>query len=159
MLPSSTGSRSARSFMTPCLFIFGFSESSLLRGFSLVVASGGYSPVAVHRLPLGWLLLLWRTGSRVHGLQQVRLTVSWAQARWLWCTGLVPQHVGSSRIRDRTRVSCINWQADSWPLNHQGSPFMALWFQVICQLSKGTWSSRLRAGAQRTLELPPMYRS
>ena len=42
-----------------------------------------------------WAQQLWLTGSR-------------AQAQQLWCTGLVaPQHVGSSRTRDRTRVPCI----------------------------------------------------
>ena len=34
-------------------------------GFSLVVAGGGYSLVAVCRLLLRWPLLLWSTGSRV----------------------------------------------------------------------------------------------
>ena len=29
---------------------------------------------------------------------------------------------GTSRPRDRTCVSCIDWQADSLLLNHQGSP-------------------------------------
>ena len=38
-----------------------------------------------------------------------------AQAQQLWPTGLVsPQHVGSSRTRDRTRVPCIGRQI----LNH-----------------------------------------
>ena len=37
-------------------------------GFSLVVASGGYSLVAVCGLLLRWLLLLWSTGSRVFRL-------------------------------------------------------------------------------------------
>ena len=36
-------------------------------GFSLAVVSGGHSPVAVP-----WLLL-WSTGSRVHGLQKLQL--------------------------------------------------------------------------------------
>ena len=42
-----------------------------MRGLFLVAASGVYSLVAVHRLPLRWLLL-WNTSSRVHRLQ------------WLW---------------------------------------------------------------------------
>ena len=38
---------------------------------------------------------------------------SWLQ--WLWCEGLVvPQHVGSSWIRDQTCVPCIGRQV----LNH-----------------------------------------
>ena len=38
-------------------------------GFSLILAGGGYSPVAVCRLPLWWLLLLHSTGSRACRLQ------------------------------------------------------------------------------------------
>lgn len=32
------------------------------------------------------------------------------------------QHGGSSRIRDQTRVSPVDWQGDSLPVTHQGSP-------------------------------------
>ena len=105
------------------LFIFGCVGSSLLRtGF----------------------LQLWRVGATLHcgawashcgglsccraqalgvrasvvaacGLQQLWLVGSRAQAQQLWRTGLVaPRHVGSSRTRDRTRVSCIGRQI----LNH-----------------------------------------
>ena len=45
------------------LFIYGCAGSSLL---SPVVANGAYSLVAVHRLLLQWLLLLWNMGSRAH---------------------------------------------------------------------------------------------
>ena len=51
--------------------------------------------------PLLWrrLLLLWPTGPRERGCQQ------------LWCSGLaVPQHVGSSLARDRTHVPCVSRQ-------------------------------------------------
>ena len=65
-------------------------------GFPLVVGSGGYSLVAVRSLPSQWLLLLWSSGSRMHGLLE------------LWHRGLVaPQHVRFSWIRDQTHVSCI----------------------------------------------------
>ena len=65
-------------------------------GFSLVVVSGGYSLVSVTSLVADH-------GLCMHGLQQ------------LWCTGLVvSQHVGSSRIRDRNRVSFIG----RWILYH-----------------------------------------
>ena len=37
-------------------------------GLSLVGESGDYSLVAVAGFSLQWLLLLWSTGSRVHGL-------------------------------------------------------------------------------------------
>ena len=50
-----------------------------------------------------WLLLLWSTGFRAHRLQQ------------LWHTGLVALWlVGSSRIKDRTRVSYMG----KWILYH-----------------------------------------
>ena len=50
-----------------------------------------------------WLLLLWSTGFGAHGLQQ------------LWLPSLAaPRHVGSSRIRDQTHVSCIG----RWILYH-----------------------------------------
>jgi len=65
----------------------------LLRGFSLVVASGGRSLVVVPRL-----LLLQSTGSRV-------------QAQHLWCMGMhALWHVGSSQTRDRTCVPCTERQ-------------------------------------------------
>ena len=41
----------------------------------------------------------------------------------LWPTGLVsPRHVGTSRMRDRTLMSCVNYQADSLPLSQKGGP-------------------------------------
>ena len=74
------------------LFIFGCIGSLLLRAGFLQLQCAGFS--------LRWLLLLWSTGSRRAG--------SRGQAQQLWHTGLVaPQHVGSSRTRDRTHVPCI----------------------------------------------------
>ena len=56
--------------------------------------------------PLQWLLLLWSIDSRVHGLQQLQLPSSRAQAQELWCLALVALlHMGSFRIRDQTHVS------------------------------------------------------
>ena len=55
----------------------------------------------------------WALGARAsvvvaHGLQQLWLTGSRAQAQQLWRMGLVAlQHVGSSWTRARTRVPCI----------------------------------------------------
>ena len=58
----------------------------------------------------GGLSLLWGPDSRVHRLHE------------LWCTGLVaPWHVGSSRTRNWTHVSCTARRI-SLPLSHQGSP-------------------------------------
>ena len=50
------------------LFIYGCVGSSSLRvGFSLVVASGGYSSLRCAGFSLRWLLLLQSTGSRRAG--------------------------------------------------------------------------------------------
>ena len=51
------------------LFCFSCSGSSLLCGLSLVVASRGVLNLRCSGFSLRWLLLLWSTGSRVHGLQ------------------------------------------------------------------------------------------
>ena len=98
------------------LFIFGCVGSSLLHaGFSLVVASRGYSSLRCTGFSLRWLLWLPSTGSRRAGFsscgtwaQQLWLAGSRAQAQQLWHMGLVALwHVGSSRTRAQTRVSCI----------------------------------------------------
>ena len=49
------------------LFSFGCSGSSLLRGFSLVAASRGYSSLRCVGFSSRWLLLFWSTGSRYSG--------------------------------------------------------------------------------------------
>ena len=57
------------------------------------------------------------------GARALGHTGSGAQAQQLWSTDLVaPRPVGSSWTRDQTCVSCIDWQASSLPLSHQGSP-------------------------------------
>ena len=67
--------------------------------FSLVVVSGGYSLLQCTGFSWEWLLFSHSLGSRACRLQQ------------LWCMGLVALwHVGSSWIRDRTRVPCIGGQ-------------------------------------------------
>ena len=44
----------------------------------------------------------------MNGLQELQLLGCRTQTQELWHTGLAAlQHVGSSRIRDRTRVSCM----------------------------------------------------
>ena len=92
------------------LFIFGCVGSLLLRaGFSLVVASGGYSLLRCAGFSLPWLLLLRSTGSRHVGSVVV--------AHWLSCSaacGIFP---------DKGSNPCpLRWQADFQPLCHQGSP-------------------------------------
>ena len=108
-------------------FCFGCVGSSLLcMGFSLVVASGGYSSLRCVGFSLQWLLLLqsmgsrrtgfsscgawaqqlWLVGSREHRHQQLCLAGSRVQAQYVWRMGLVaPRHVGSSQTRAQTRVA------------------------------------------------------
>ena len=55
------------------------------------------------------------TGSSVHGILQARIP------GWI----AMPSSRGSSRPRDRTRVSCVlHWQAGSLPLAPHGKPTM-----------------------------------
>ena len=64
--------------------------------------------VAVCGLLIAVASLVAEHGLQARGLQQLWLAGSRAQAQWLWRAGLVaPRHVGSSRTRARTRVSCI----------------------------------------------------
>ena len=66
------------------LFIFGCIVSLLLRGLSLVAASGGYSLLQCAGFSLRWLVLLRSTGSRCVGFNSCG---TWAQL--LWHTGSV----------------------------------------------------------------------
>ena len=61
----------------------------------------------------------------VSGLQQLRLPGAGAGAQQLQHTSLVaPQHVGSSRTRDRTGVPCIaRWTLNHWTRKTQVSTF------------------------------------
>ena len=71
--------------------------------------------VAVRGLLIAAASLVAEHGLQAHGLQQLWLTGSRAQAQQLWLTGLVaPRHVGTSRTRARTHVPCIG----KWFLNH-----------------------------------------
>ena len=55
-------------FLKNCYLFLAVLSLLCLEGFSLVVASGGYSPVVVRGLLIRWLLLLHSAGSREHGL-------------------------------------------------------------------------------------------
>ena len=93
------------------------------RGLPLVAASGGYSSLWCADFLL-WLLLLQSTGSRCAGFSSCG---TWAQLSW---------HVGSVVVAHRLSCSTacgifpdqrsnpcpLHWQADSYPLCHQGSP-------------------------------------
>ena len=58
------------------VFIFGCVGSLLLRGLSLVAASGGNSSLRCAGFSLQWLLLLWSMGSRPVGFGSCG---TWAQ--------------------------------------------------------------------------------
>lgn len=81
------------------IFIYGCAgSSSLLTGFPLAAVSGGCSSAAGCRLPTGWFLWLWSTGSQAHGLTgsvAVRMDL------------VSPWHVGPSQTRDWTCVPSI----------------------------------------------------
>ena len=91
-------------------------------GFSLIAANEGYSSLRCAGFSLQWLLLSRNTGSRCSGFSSCSL---WAQELYcglsstglvVWWTGLVvPRHMGSSRIRDQTRVPYIaRWILNNW---------------------------------------------
>ena len=75
-----------------CIYLAVLSLCCCLWAFSSC-SDGGHCLVAVRRLLTAVLLLLQSTGSRVHGLPELRLIDLVA----LW-------HVGSSRTRGRTHV-------------------------------------------------------
>ena len=97
---------------------------------SLVVESGGFSLLRGMDFSLQWLLLLWSVGSRGQELQPLRHVDSVAVAHRLSCfaaCGIFP---------DQGSNPCpLQWQADSHPLNQQGSP---LWFPEGCP---GSWGA------------------
>ena len=96
-----------------------------LRGCSLVVVRGLL-------ISMQWHFLLWSTGFRSMGFSSwgtwaylLQLPGSRALVQQLWCTGLVAlRHVGSSWTRYLLNLCLLHWQADSFPLGHQGSPVL-----------------------------------
>ena len=121
-------------------FFFGCVGSSLLRvGFSLVVASGGYSSLRCAGFPLRWLLLLQSTGSRRVGFSSCGSRSSVVVAHGLWSAGSVLVAHGLSYsaacgiFPDQGLNPCpLHWQADSQPLHHQGSPMPTLFWFGVC---------------------------
>ena len=106
--------QSLKNFLILFLAVLGLCRCA---GFSLVAASGGYSPVAVRGLltVLAFLVVkhrLYSTGASIAVAPRPR-----AQAQSL-CMGLVTLwHVGSSQTRDQTRVSCTGrWILDHWAI-------------------------------------------
>ena len=103
-------------FIYPLLFFFNLFICLWLcwvfvsvRGLSLVAASGGHPSSRCTGLSLSWPLLLQSTGSRRAGSVIVAHGPSCSAA-----CGIFP---------DQGSNPCpLNWQADSQPLRHQGSP-------------------------------------
>ena len=97
-----------------CLFINGCAGSSLLCGlFSSCGQWGLLSSCSVQASRCG--------GAEAPGRTGFRNCCSQALEHMLWFMGWVaPWHVGSSRTRDCTHVSCTGRQTSS-PLSHQGS--------------------------------------
>ena len=110
-------------------------------GFSLVVASGDYSLVAVCMdFSLWWLLLLWSSGFRGAGFrtcvmwaQESWLPGSRAQAQWLWRTGCYSEACGIFPDQ-ASNPRLLHWQADSLPLSHEGHPLFP--FKIPVQAGK-----------------------
>ena len=99
-------------FFNIYLFIIGYTGSLLLCGLSLVVESGAYSLVVVHRLLFA-----------VVSLVEHRLQGTWASA--VAAHGLsCPRTCGI--FSDQGSHQCPrNCKADSYPLDRQGSPGVA----------------------------------
>ena len=88
--------------------------------FSLVAASGGYSSLQCIDFSLWCLLFLQSTGSRAHGLSGCS-------------SGLNCSMVCGIFLDQGSNLCPLHWQADSQPLNHQGSP--------LFQFLKFYWST------------------
>ena len=79
--------------------------------FSLVVASGSYSPLVVHGIS---------SHTRMCGLQKLKLPGCSTQAQQLWFMGLVaPQHVESSQTKLEPMSPAL--EVVSLSLSHKGS--------------------------------------
>ena len=90
-----------------------------------------------------------------------------AQAQWLWCTGLVvPRHVESSWIRERTCVSCIGrWILCPWASSEAPTSvfighflFFLKWLLAVQSLSRvwlfvTPWTAACQASLAFTISL------
>lgn len=74
------------------------------------VESGGYSAVAGQGFSLQWVLLFWSMASRAHGLEQLWLQASRAQAQQLWCSGSVAFGIFLSQ---GSNPRSLHWQVNS----------------------------------------------
>ena len=93
-------------------------------GFSLVVREGA-APLAVCGFLIALRLLLWNTGPRVRGLQELQHVGSVVMHGVSFSTacGIFP---------DQGLNPCLlHWQADSLPLSHQRSPHVHIYKTLI----------------------------
>ena len=98
------------------IFIFLFMtmlDLCCCSNFSLVVASGGYSLVAVRGFSLGWLLL-WSMDSRVCWLQRLWIPGPRAQAQLLWCMALVGASLVAQMVKNLPAVQEAQVQTLGW---------------------------------------------
>ena len=104
-----------------------------MQGLSLVVASGGHSSSWCAGLSLSRPLLLWSTGSRHAGSVVVAHGLSCSAA-----CGIFP---------DQGSNPCpLNWQADSQPLHHQGSPKHPFLIKTLTKVGiEGTYLNIIKA--------------
>ena len=97
-------------------------------GFSLVMASRGYSLVAVCRLLITMTSLVVESVVPRHLGFRSRSK----RAQQLWCMGLVAlRPVGSPWTR--IKLCLLHWQGHSLPLSHQGSPRFIWGRQGTCE--------------------------
>ena len=120
------------------VFIFGCSGSSLLHAGSLVV-SRGCLQLRCTGFAQRRLVLLWSLDSRVHRLQQLwprgSLVVvqgpQSAKASVIMAHGLSSSKACEIFPDQRSNPCPLHWQADSYPLCHQGTPACRFFFLII----------------------------
>ena len=107
------------------LFIFGCAGSSVTTcRLSLVAVSKGCSLLRHTGFSLRWLLLLRSTGSKLTNELQLWLTGS-----VVWHTGFICSGPCGIFLDQGLNPCPLRWQADSYPLYHQGSPpFQCNWW-------------------------------
>ena len=123
-----------------CFFMSGFLKNFFIfliyfwpcwvfitvRGLSLVAVSGGYSSLQCTGFSLRWLLLLWSTGCRHKGFSICGVRASVVVAHGLSCSaacGIFPGQGSNPR--------CLQCQADSSPLRHQGSLVICVFKELL----------------------------
>ena len=107
------------------------------RRLSLVVASRGYSLLQCTGFSLQWPLLLQSMGSKHAGFSSCGTWVSVVVAHGLQSAGSVVVVHGSNCSKacgilpDQGSNPCpLHWQADSYPLCHQGRPLLSLFLFI-----------------------------